>query len=176
MQFLYSYLHPSWKCWDEFLFSHSFVNDQKKDLKQSSPTITEDSKSEKVKISLSFDGIPPNVWVTLGYQHLATLQSTTSQVANYLQTKGQAKCYPLDTAERGNSKCKGTEMGAPLACSSYTKETSVAAAKRVGRRAVRQEIRLISGIQRWKSSIFSFTPRDTGSLQRVPGREIMWSF
>lgn len=59
-------------------------NNNPNDLKKTSPTITEDSKSEKVKVSLSFNWIPPNVWITLRHQQLATLQSTTSQVTNYL--------------------------------------------------------------------------------------------
>lgn len=77
-----------------YIYFYAVLIMTKKRPKAISLTITEDSKSEKVKVSLSFNWIPPNIWVTLRYQHRATLQSTTSQISNYLQTR-ISKCVIL---------------------------------------------------------------------------------
>lgn len=54
-------------------YSYAVLLMPKEEPTAMSPTVTEDSESEKVKVSLPFDWIPSNVWVPLGHQHLAAL-------------------------------------------------------------------------------------------------------
>lgn len=62
-----------------------------KNLRSFYTTIAEYSKTKKIQISLSFNWIPSNVWIAFRNQQRATLQSTTSQVANHLSSKIRLK-------------------------------------------------------------------------------------
>lgn len=57
----------------------------REDPTAASPTITEDSESQKVEVSLPFDWVPPDVRVPPGHQHLAALQSAASQISHDLR-------------------------------------------------------------------------------------------
>lgn len=52
--------------------------------KQSGHTVNEDGEPQEGKVSLPFNGVPADVWITFSQEHRAALEATACQVGDHL--------------------------------------------------------------------------------------------
>ena len=56
-------------------------------------TVAEDGEAQEGQVALPLDGVPAQVWVTLGNKHGATLKTTACQVHHHLHTHAHARTH-----------------------------------------------------------------------------------